>query len=115
MKYDKSVFTEGGIKVKKTLFIILALILVLGFSVGCGNDNDGDADDANGAAVITDADADDDDDEVLRGQAGFVADSLIAGMAGVSLEDLNIIDEDDEEGSYRGSSVPREDLVSFSE
>ena len=96
---------------KKTLLIILALILVLGFSVGCGNNDDGVADDGGGAAVTADNDAE--DDEMLRGQAGSVADLLISGMANVTLEDINIIDEDDEEGSYRGSSVSRDDLVVF--
>jgi len=115
-KYDKGMITEGGIKMKKTLLIILALILVLGFTAGCGNNNDVDADDGGGAAVIADNDADY-DDESLRSSAGFIADALISGMANVSLEDMNIIDpDDDEEGSFRaGMGISPDDLVLASE
>jgi len=100
---------------KKTLLIILALILVLGFTTGCGNDNDGGVDDNGGAAVITDSNADD-DDEALRSSAGYMADALISGLANVSLEDVNIIDPDDEEGSFRaGMGISLDDLVLVSE
>ena len=97
---------------KKVLLIILALILVLAFTAGCGNTNDSNAKEVGdiGAAVEDNAA---NDEESFKGTAvGSNLDAI--DTEGLTLDDLNTLDEDSE-GSFRsGARVPIEDMETAS-
>ena len=77
---------------KKTLVMVtvLALILILALATGCGKT------DESGAGASAGG-----DEEVARGSVSLI-DSIDTG--GLSLDDVNILDESDEDASFRAGS-----------
>ena len=76
---------------KKTLVIVIvfALILVLALATGCGKTDESGANNTGA------------DEEVARGSVSLI-DSIDTG--GLSLDDVNILDESDEDASFRAGS-----------